>query len=146
MKISTLLSKIILSKILKETKMWCWKNSCENFISKKLYILNYYYIETSLSFFYISVIWVYLKQRFLNCGLRPKWSQSEMLGSRKFNSDTLHQDLICYATKIKYIRLIKTWFSFINFCILETNPKTTSFHVLFTKQINYLWENIYFYI
>jgi len=41
-----------------------------------------------------------LTQRFLNCGLRPQIeSQSEMLGSQKFNSDTLHQHLICYAAK-----------------------------------------------
>jgi len=69
-----------------------------------------------------------LEQRFLNYG---SWfqmdSQSEMLGSQKFNSDILHQDLICYTAKNKHIRFIKTWFFFINFCILETNPKTTSY-------------------
>jgi len=57
-------------------------------------------------------------------------SQSEMLGSRKFNSDTL-QDLIYYTAKNKHIRVIKTWFSFINFYILETNPKTNFFSYVY---------------
>jgi len=73
-------------------------------------------------------------------------SQSEMLESRKFNSDTLQQDLICYAAKNKYIRLIKTSFSFINFYILETNPKTTSFHMYIVYQRNKLFMGKYFSI
>jgi len=76
-------------------------------------------------------------------------SQSEMLGwnvGRKFNSDTLHQDLICYAAKNKYIRLIKTWFSFINFCLLETNPKTTSFHMYIVYQRNKLFMGKYLFL
>jgi len=55
-----------------------------------------------------SNIFLSLKQRFLNHGSRPQIGlQSKMLGSRKFNLDTLHQDLICYAAKNKHIRLIK---------------------------------------
>jgi len=45
----------------------------------------------------------HLAQRFY--GSRPQMgSQSKMLGSQKFNSDTLHQDLICYTAKNKHIK------------------------------------------
>jgi len=89
-----------------------------------------------------------LDQRFLNCRSRFQMgSQSEMLGSRKFNSDTLHQDLICFAAKNKHICLIKTWFSFINFCTLETNSNTISFHMYIVYQRNKLFMRKYlFYI
>jgi len=78
-------------------------------------------------------------------------SQSEMLGSRKFNSDTLHQDSICYAAKNKHIRLIKNVIFFHKFLylniVLEQILKLLLFIcILFAKEINYLWENIYFYI
>jgi len=42
------------------------------------------------------------KSAFLKLWSRPQMeSQSEMLESQKFNSDTLHQDLICLAAKNK---------------------------------------------
>jgi len=55
-----------------------------------------------------------LTQRFLNCGSRPQMgSQSKILGSRKFNLDTLHQDLICYAAKNKHHLLKRDFLSLI---------------------------------
>jgi len=68
-----------------------------------------------------------------------------MLESRKFNSDTLHQDLICYAAKNKHISLKRDFISLI-FYLKQILKLLFFINILFTKEINYLWKNIYFYI
>jgi len=73
-------------------------------------------------------------------------SQSEMLGSRKFNSDTLHQDLICYAAKTSTSVSLKRDFLLLIFVYLKQNPKTIFFHMYIVYQRYKLFMGKYLFL